>query len=283
VPEYLEGEISLAPRRAKQFDFSNDIRFKHRQRLRFNYKTVKNILTNPLLVGDIQYFSRNTNKETITIRDAYPGAAFLTRQEFNLLQAAIGRRNFTGTQKRNYPLSGLIFCAICGARCYTDCGGERGGKPRVLYYVCKNQKFGCHAKRIQGKVIEDDLIEKLTAKYVAISQLAQSSSLPSTPSPEIQQLETQVNQLLGMADNETIRKAIAQTRKEIEQLRQEKEFGSVVKEQNTELLRSIFANSLYWETLGNLEKQEIYRLLVKKILIGIESGKSYVERADLLV
>jgi DNA invertase Pin-like site-specific DNA recombinase len=282
VAEYLEGEISSTVRRIKQFDFSKDPRFKHRQRLRFSYESVKDILSNPLMVGDLQYFSRTKDRETITIHDAYPDAAFLTRPEFNLLQASIGRKPSSGRQMRNYPLSGLIFCGICEAKCYSDCGGKRKGKQRIIYYLCKNRKHGCQTKRIQAQKIEQVLIEKLTAKYQAISQLAKVSD-ETVESPEIRQLEIQVEQLSKMADNEPIRKAIAETRTQIQQLRQAERLGSKVREQNVELLQSIFANPLYWETLGNLERREIYRLLVKKILVGCEQGASYVERIDLLI
>jgi DNA invertase Pin-like site-specific DNA recombinase len=299
VPDYLEGEISSKVRRTKQFDFNKDTRFKHRQRLRFGYEQTKDILSNPLIVGDLQYFSRDKSRETIIIHDAYPDAAFLTRHEFNVLQASIGRKTYPGKEVHNYPLSGLIFCGICGGKCYMDCGGKRGGKQRIVYYLCKNRKHGCPTKRIQAQKIEEVLVDKLTAKYIAISNLAQVSE-ENAESPEIRKLEIQIEQLGNMADNEPIRRAIAETRKEIEQLKEAERLGSAVKEQNVELLQRIFANPLYWETLGNLEKREIYRLLVKKILIGcgertsavlgfaqtstlFKKGKSYVERVDLLV
>ncbi len=288
IPEYLNGQIRNRQRKPKQFDFSSDRRFKHRKTLRFTHHSAKKILSNPILVGDVRYFFEDKNRETVIYPGINPDQALLSRKQFAILQTAMGERTYSKPRKNTYPMSGLVYCGVCGARCYSDRGGKRGkdGNRRILYYLCKNrlnaiESVGCPTKRIRADVIEELLFKELTKRNIAISQLAQTDDLPT--SPELIKLELQLQQLSAMPDNKFILQAISDTKVEIEKLRLEQASGSEVHQDNLELLQSIFANPLYWETLTQSDRREIYQLLVKKIVVGMKDGSSCVERFDLLV
>ena len=296
VAEYCDGQIRTKDRRPKQCDFSKDTRFKHKKRIHFHHQALKRILQHPLLVGDLAYFQRDKTRQTILKPNIYPEAALISRQKFELLQASMTDRNYSKPKKHNYPLTGLIYCSICGGRFYSDRGGKRGkdGERRILYYICKNAVKGCNKKRIRADLIEQALIKKLTSRYLYIAQMA-DEKVEEVESLEVSKLRGQIRQLesLPMAASQDIQTLIDNYRRQIVNFKQAEKIGVEVKKDNIELLKSVFSNPLYWETLSDVEKRQINYLLVKQILIDVDikdeknpnykQRKSYINKIDLKV
>ena len=271
VPQYIDGQVRTHARKSKQFDFSKDPICKHRQPLYFTQHSAKKLMTHKLLVGDLEYFARDKNKQTIYIPNAYPECAIISRSKFDRLQASMENREFKRINQHHYPYTGLVYCGVCGGKFYSDRGGKRvDGVQRILYYFCKNRAKGCRCPRIKAEEIESATIARLVKECDRITGIALEPET-TTPNPEILKLQQQIKQLQSLPIiDDLIRKSIDETRKKIDSIRQEELLGVETKQENVELLKSVFSDPLYWETLPQLDKREILHLLVKKIEVGLD-------------
>lgn len=285
VLEFISGRIATnARKKKKQFNFNNDDRFRHKKPIHFSKNTVKRLLSNPLLVGDVHYFWKDDSRPTEIHYDAYPDAAIISRSTFSQLQLAMGFRSYTGTGKKNLPLTGLTYCSSCAARYYSHPGAIRKDGSRRPYYFCANSKNGCQQRAIGAADIEAVVIEQLMRRAKEISLLATEEQDNLLVNPEVKKLKAEIEQLLALnSDNEYIKKAIQDNRQKIQDLTLKSIAGRELQQENLELLQSVFSNSLYWETLKDIEKKEIFKILVNKIVIGIKDNSSYVEEILLNV
>ena len=284
VADYLPNQIRNQTRKPKQYDFSKDRRFKHRKPLKFTHHGLKSLISNPLLKGDLDYFWRDSKQSTVSNPGAYPDQAIISRSKFNKLQKCTSKTKLIkGIKRHIYPFTSLVWCGLCGAKCYSDRGGKRKNGDRPLYYFCKNKPKGCPSKRILASDIEKTIIKKLTERNSEITALTVAEEM-LRDTPEIVQLEKQLQSLIELPiKTPEINSIIEQTKIEINTAREQLKVGANVRQENIELLKTIFSNPLFFETLPIEDKREIYHLLVNKIVISVKEEKAIVERIDLLV
>ncbi len=296
VPNHIPGQILRRAKKTKLHDFKSDRRLKNRRALHFTYQGLGCTLRNPLLHGDLNYFWRNKNRETIPNPDAYKHEAIISKSKFAKLQASIRTKKtkrIKGEDRDIFPFTGLVFCELCQAKFYSNRGGSRGNRKRTLYYYCKNKNKGCLSRNIKNDDIERAVIKKLIQKNQEIAQLAiTQETIEDTP--EIIQLEKQLQSLLKLPiQTPEINAIVEQTKSQITNTREQLKIGADVRQENIELLQSVFSNPLFFETLPSIDKRKIYHQLINKVTISLdikdkehpdfEKRKAIVERIDLLV
>ena len=131
---------------------------------RWSTATLRRILTLPTYRGALtQHVTEMTSYKVHTRRavppeqwvvceNAHP--PLVSREEFRQVQNLLGSRRYVG-QKAEHPLSGLVFCAGCGARMYPHRVG------RYCYFICgtyARDPAGCTAHRLR-----EDMLERLVA------------------------------------------------------------------------------------------------------------------------
>lgn len=165
-------------------------------------ESVRNMLQNPLYVGDYAWNRRteakfytvrggdvvdrggikgfrkgpNDRRDWIFIRDNHP--ALIDRQLFNKIQRAFERRKMTTTPNRGgYALTGLCRCSQCGRTmvCYVDkrtkskpivwrCGGYASGQGCRANPVKESDLLAAIARSIRSWFENPKMIEKLRAE-----------------------------------------------------------------------------------------------------------------------
>lgn len=208
----------------------------------WNRSTIIKILQNPIYAGYLPHKG-----------DLYEGkqAALISREDFEKVQKLLADRK-PGTFKRHSGLiSGLVYCAECGARMRTknvwQNYPEKNPKKVIRYYVCysqdgstpymvKDEHCQCgykQADQIDQKVIEELMHYSLNPALIHQVILKKSSERSNHDSP----------------------KALAQTRKELETIQKkinrwyeafEKE--SINPDELKERVKELREKKLFYET-----------------------------------
>ena len=163
----------------------------------FQQATVRKMLGNPVYAGDVVYGAKRTKLERVydtnqnlvkknrkyvetgnpvIIRDAHP--AIVERGLFEKAQELLQERKTKVGKPSNrakYPLSGLLYCARCGARMVTIQSTKPGcERYRYRYYKCgRNHKYGsaaCVHEPIQAEELEGVILR------LVMRELAQASA-----------------------------------------------------------------------------------------------------------
>ena len=109
----------------------------------FERQTVKVILINPSLKGDMVY---GKGDEQVVKNGMYP--AILTEEEWDRLQQRLAIHR-EGQQRgkvnvSNYLLSGIVHCGYCGGRMIGST--STSGRTRHSYYICANRRDRASAR-----------------------------------------------------------------------------------------------------------------------------------------
>lgn len=265
----------------------------HRKPLYFCHSTIHKLLKNEILIGTLVYL-KGTERE-VRIENNHP--ALITKEKFNRLGRLIsGKGNplISKGNKAKFPLTGLVYCGLCGGTCYSSNAGSQNNVTRNYYYFrCKNLRSNCPSKSIRSELCEAAVNAELIKRYEQIRTLAIKPE-EKIVNPKIVALEKQLLGLMSLPiQNNAIQATIENTKKEIEKLNSNIGIESEVNQSRIDLLDSTFQNPLYWETLEQATKREIYHTLIKRVVINVDIidredpnfkiRKSYVERVDLLV
>ena len=93
------------------------------------------------------------------------GPAFLTRTQFDRLQAAMSRRTFKAPRSEDVsPLLDVAFCRLCKGPIY--CHATTRGEKVYRYYKCpeKNVRKACEARNVRADVLELAVEDSLLAR-----------------------------------------------------------------------------------------------------------------------
>lgn len=258
-----------------QFNFNGDALNQYRRNLKFSPRGVKTLLANPLLKGDLAYFWRERDRKTEIYPNEFPEAAILSPKEYDRLNIIKSNPSYGKKQKR-YPYTGIIYCSHCQGRYRIGRGQLRKDGTRRLRYYCSNgKKRGCSGKAIYMEQINLAVRAILTERYKEITAYSMPDELDLTQDPEIQQLLNQIAQLETMGENSAIKKAIAESKSEIQKIYQAKTSTQKAKETNTEILEVIFADPKFWESLDSEEEREVTLQLIESIYISSNSKQKY--------
>ncbi|MGF1566877.1 MAG: fdxN element excision recombinase XisF [Nodosilinea sp.] len=262
---------------------------KARRSLGFTPVGLGNWLNNPILQGHTAYGrqgqQRLRHQSSWDIRrHTHPDQVLMTADEAqrieDLLRTNAQQRGWKPTKiQRLNPLSRLVYCGECRGYCPSTPYKLKPEDVRHNYYQCKSYTLGaCPQKTmVKGYAIEDAIIEALIQRAGAISAIAQIPAVEESP-PELQALRAELVYYQD-APGRRAEALVADLRQQIEAFQQKRQVATVATSEQRELLLQVFGDSLYWKTLMDEEKKEIYRALVERV--AIKDGQ--VERVELRV
>ncbi len=248
-----------------------------RHLFRFSAGGLHTWLNSPVLRGHLCYLKKRNGKRLnpedweIT-PNTHPDQTLLTEEQYQQMQALLAsarQQRGYGSTAPKYPLSGLIFCGECQATCYSISASRGRNMPgRNYYYQCRNwTSRACNQSRmVRMDVLERLAIEALTQRAEAIANLVTEPSQP-LESPELRELRVQLAGLEALGYNPALEQAKRDLAAQIDVLclrEQSEDRTQAVKEQ---LLVHTFRDPCYWETLTALERRELYRALIKRIVV----------------
>jgi hypothetical protein len=127
------------------------------------------------------------------------------------------------------------------------------------------------------EVIEAAVIEALctrTEQIIHVAELPPSTVFP----PELQALRSKLA-FYELAPGDRAVAIITDLKRQIKQFQHQNDQRAQVDEGNRELLLRCFSDRLYWKTLPDEEKRDLYRALVDRVIIR----ESQVEQVILKV
>lgn len=288
-----ENLIDGKKQRQKKLNPHKDNPHIQRKPLFLSTSGVKHLLRNPILIGTLVYLKK-TDREFHQPNNHPP---LISIEKFDRLDKVLsGKLNpySVETSKAFYPLSGVVYCGHCGGSCYSSTAGKRknGTRPRPYhYYRCKNIAHNCIAKPIRFELAEQVVINALLEKYQAVTDMAVKPEVHIKNSKliELKQNLAALKSLPFIDHN--IKKSINQIECQIQLIQSQGEHEVIHYKGKKELLEQAFQNPLYWETLSNCDKREIYQQLVKRVVVKVDiqekshpefkNRKSYIDRVDL--
>ena len=127
-------------------EYLNSFTFPGTRKTAFKKSDLNNLLSNEIYAGT--YIRRMgadprhriTAPETIRVSGGVP--AILTQQEWQRVCAIRNQSRVSSSRTRSarvYPLSGLVFCAVCGSLMHVNYGGKTRSGHVERYYECKNR------------------------------------------------------------------------------------------------------------------------------------------------
>lgn len=248
-----------------------------RDLFKFSPAGLRNWLLNPVLQGHLCYL-RKKNRQALPqhlwdIRyDTHKEHRLITIAELRQIEEILERNRLVrgyGTTALKYPLSGLVYCADCRSACYSMKGSRGKNQPGYNYYFqCKNwRERACPNKQmVRMEIVEAACIAHLVAKAAAITEYASTRPTQIDP-PEIQQLRSQLQGLEQLGHNSAIEAAKNDLRSQIAALQHTIQTDWAVNEELQQILLDSFSDSEYWEGLTDDAKRQIYRALVKRVVV----------------
>ena len=262
---------------------------KARQSLGFTSAGLSSWLTNPILRGHTSYGRTSQqqpqHKDRWDIRhNTHPEHVLMTEDEYQAIEQILQ----TGTVERGWkparvkkvnPLSGLVYCGQCQGYCKSIPYRLHPDDCLHYYYQCKTYSLSaCSQKRsVKGYVIEEAIIQALIQRAEAVNAIAQEPQDQEEP-PELQALRAELAYYLD-APSERATALVTDLRLQIESWERRLRAAAGKSMEQRDLLLQVFGDSLYWKTLMDEEKQEIYRALVERVIV--KDGQ--VDRVELRV
>jgi DNA invertase Pin-like site-specific DNA recombinase len=244
-----------------------------RKIFRFSVAGLSNWLTNPVLQGHTCYFRKKNDLDKSKWQIHYDThtdiliTQYQAREIDRILAFNREKRGY-GCKGRRYPLSELVFCGECHSRC-APAKANKGKRSSEFnyYYQCQNWRYRrCNQNRmIRMETIEELLISSLVEKYESIANYANTEITAPEP-PELQEMRRKLEALSQLGFDPDIEQAKVNLARRIEEYavishQQQQEVNS-----RLDLLKS-FSDFLYWRTLSDDKKREVYRALVERIVV----------------
>lgn len=160
-------------------------------RKRWNHGTLRDMLVNPVYVGDLVWnrettarcvrlldgelsadlamhessrsrrriaWARNDPKDHIVLRDRHP--AIISREQFSRVEQIMGRRaqrdgDRLSATRRSFPLGGVLFCGKCGKGMYSRSTTTKGYTYRYYWCPDTSHPYSVRADRLEEAVLTE--------------------------------------------------------------------------------------------------------------------------------
>jgi site-specific DNA recombinase len=175
------------------------------------------------------------------------------------------------------PLSGLVYCGECRGYCPSMPYKHRSEDPLHNYHYCKARALqACSQKRsVKGYAIEAAIVEALISRGETLSAIANEPAVQETSELQVLRAELAYYQ---DAPGHRAAEIVADIQQQIVTVQQQQAITGASRDQQG-LLLQVFEDPLYWKTLPNEEKKQIYQALVERVVV--RNGR--VERVELKV
>lgn len=258
--------------------------------IKFSVAGIRYWIKNPMLLGHTTYLRdkiKNKNRTPIIIPNTHE--ALLTESELTRIKANLLRKTkssdknaeaLTKHTRRNYPLKGLLRCAVC-----------QGGMHRIItkrstgteYITCNRAVKGLHfcnnTKCARLPYIIEQVIDLIAKESTRLTNIVENDSITNElESLIVKDLKTQLAGMVALkSTNPAIITAITDIKNQIqvEEYRRKEYPGIKCSDERKKILWTL-SQAIFWEEFGNNELQAILVEVIESVFIdasGVVSVK----------
>lgn len=183
-----------------------------------------------------------------------------------LAQSSVQASCWKSDRQRVYPISGLLFCGICGSKMRVQ-SRKRLGTPRErIWYQCKNYSEGAchHQKMIEQSKVQAQVVASLTQRAFEIVEMA-GVEIIEEPA-EIQHLKQQLAGLVKLGVNPALKAARQDLETQIARLSTQLQQDDLAETHLRALLGERCQDPGYWLRLSLEDRKELFQWLVNRIV-----------------
>ena len=271
-------------------------------------KDVHCLLRNPTYLGKVRYKGAiyEGEHEAIVSETLY-------QQVQRVLGSKFCGRGLRSGRNPKYLIQGIVDCAICGARITTTAGRNRK-RTTYRYYICSKRGTkrlpGCAQPRLSAPEVEALVVERVRARCADATlrdEIIQRMRAGESRSAynlkrdrealanEERQLHTEGRQLIEAIAQEnrtTVGKVLTERIREIERRLDTISTSrasldaqlTTLEEKVAQLRETVDIMTLFdqlWEEMADGERQQLVRLVIKRVIIDEPAGRIDIEYHDL--
>lgn len=246
---------------------------------RWSADSLKVWLQNPVLRGHTAYnvmgkkegkrFKLKPHEWEIAC-DTHPDKLLSEAQYRQIEQMILENRTDGGwswkpRNNRTYPMSGLLYCSLCGDRLKVQ-----SIKKHEVYYQCRAYGEGaCSGRRmITGTAARNAAIARLTERAIQIAEMAEQPDDAAQDSPELHHLKQQLEGLVRLGFNPALEAAKQSLEAQIKSLEYLQRQKSQVDLELRELLVDRCSDPGYWLRLEPQEQRSLFRWLIDRVTVA---------------
>ncbi|MGL4882233.1 MAG: recombinase family protein [Waterburya sp.] len=253
----------------KKYKLSEDGNPYERGRFFRNAASFRSWLLNPVLRGSTQYLT--LEKQSVVKENTHLDR-LLTDDEYStirsILQANKEVKGF-GAIKDVRPLTGLVVCGECGAKCAGSTAKGTNGLKR--YYYCRlKQNYSCNQRKyIKAEVLENAAIESIIDRAEEIATITAIPEKQVNCEPlELKNLRSQLAALELIPNPQpSIQNAIADLKHQIDFFSLDRSESPTLDFNLVFALTSYLEDKEVWLSLQRENRREIYRKLIDRIVV----------------
>lgn len=247
---------------------------------------IQYLLTNPIYIGSMQYGTKKWSEKRIILKGDHE--PIISEEEFNATQKLIAKRKSALSPKAltsEYPFSGILYCARCGAAFFGQKIKRKKGGYRFSYRCPGKYNTGiCNAPSIAESKIEKALFDALEMIIDEIPELPEPTD--DDPRKEMERIEKEIEQIKKRrkkwqeafaADVITLDELRERTKEDGEREKQLKEEllkipqrSPVTRISKEEFKRAIQDISKVWKHATRSERKELLHSIFKRIVVTKE-------------
>jgi site-specific DNA recombinase len=247
------------------------------------------LLTNPVYIGQIRYGTKKWSEKRITLKGDHE--PIINEEEFNATQKLIAKRKNALSPKAltsDYPFSGVLYCAHCGAAFFGGKDKRKTGGHRFYYRCSGRYNVGmCDAPSISESKIEKALFDSLE---IIAQDFPKPKDPPKDTDPkhEIERIEKEIERIKKRrkkwqeafaAEAITLEELIERTKEDGEREKQlREELLKIPQEDNTpsisqrEFRQAIQDIRTVWNKATREERKQLIHSIFKRIVVAKEGN-----------
>lgn len=245
----------------------------------YSVSGIRHWIENPTILGHTRYFTDMEQKRNPKnprppqiIKNTHDAIA----TEFEIARIKRNVRNrprFTGEKEPEYPLKGLLKCALCGGGMFRLISRYKSGETHWIRCNkhARNRHLCPNKKNARLNILTEQVIERITQKAIEITEQSNINLSNDVESPELLDLRQQLTGLKALnSSNPAIIAATRDIENQIEAELMRSQYADRIDADRLKLAWS-YSQPTFWESLGDIELREAFKSFVDAVYVD-DSG-----------
>ncbi len=245
--------------------------------IKFSLSGLRHWVKNPAVCGHTRYFTemeyrRNPKnpRKPVVLRDTHKAIA-TEGQIHEILHAAKNKPRLSVRRQGDYPLKGLLRCAVCGGGMFRIIYRWKSSPGETHYIRCnaaaKGSHFCTNKKNSRLENLTKQVVERITHKSQEIVQQVNTRTDSIPEPPELIELRRQLDSLIALnSQNPAILGAILDLKNQINAEVNRLRVGVKIAQDKYKLAWT-YSQPEFWESLSQEDLRQAFRSFVLEVAV----------------